>query len=400
MNFTGKRSQQLVDALAKRILIIDGAMGTMIQRYNLEEESYRGELFATHGRELRGNNDLLNLTQPHIIEEIHSQYLAAGADIIETNTFNGQRISMADYGLEDRCYEINLAAAQIARRAADAHETADRPRWVAGAMGPTNRTASLSPDVNNPAFRAVSFDELVDAYYEQAQGLVDGGADILLPETTFDTLNLKAALFAIEKLYADTGIRLPIMASITITDASGRTLSGQTVEACWNSISHANLVSVGVNCALGAEEMRPHVEELAAIAPIYISCYPNAGLPNALGGYDETPEQLAEVVRDFATSGWLNVVGGCCGTTPDHIRVIADTIATLAPRVPSAIEPYLRLSGLEPLTVRPESNFIMVGERTNVTGSPKFAQLIKEGDLENAVASRASRSTAAQTFST
>jgi 5-methyltetrahydrofolate--homocysteine methyltransferase len=396
MNYTGKRSQALLDALSQRILIIDGAMGTMIQRYKLEEESYRGELFAQHSKELRGNNDLLNLTQPHIIEEIHRHYLEAGADIIETNTFNGQRISMADYALEDRCYEINVAAARIARRAADAIETPDRPRWVAGAMGPTNRTASLSPDVNNPAFRAVTFDELVDAYYEQAAGLVDGGADILLPETTFDTLNLKAALFAIEKLFDERGIRLPIMASITITDASGRTLSGQTVEACWNSISHANLVSVGVNCALGAEEMRPHVEELSAIAGVYTSCYPNAGLPNALGGYDETPEQLAEIVRDFASNGWINVVGGCCGTTPDHIAVIASTVASLPPRVPPQIQPSLRLSGLEPLTILPHgardgedsgagAGFIMVGERTNVTGSPKFAQLIKAGDLEAAL---------------
>ncbi|HSP35746.1 MAG TPA: methionine synthase [Thermoanaerobaculia bacterium] len=380
------RTAELRRLLEQRILIIDGAMGTMIQRHTLDEAAFRGERFIEHVSELRGFSDALNLTQPQIIEGIHRAYLDAGADIVETNTFNAQAISSADYRFEPFVYEINVAAAQIARRAADAFSTADKPRFVAGALGPANKTASLSPDVNNPAYRAVTFDQLVDAYYEQARGLVDGGVDILLPETTFDTLNLKAALFAIEKLFADTGVTLPVMASITITDASGRTLSGQTVEACWNSIAHAPLLSVGINCALGAGEMRPYVEELSQIAPVFISCYPNAGLPNALGGYDETPQSMSALLRDYAENGWLNIVGGCCGTTPDHIRAIAATVKDLKPRVPSTPEKHLRLSGLEPLTIRPDSNFIMVGERTNVTGSPRFAQLVKAGDLEAAVA--------------
>ncbi len=380
------RSDELRQLLERRILVIDGAMGTMIQRYRLEEADFRGSRFASHGRDLKGNNEALNFTQPQIIEEIHRQYLEAGADIIETNTFNAQEYSLADYGFESLAYEINVAAAAIARRAADALSTPDRPRFVAGALGPTNRSTSLSPDVNNPGYRAVTFDDLVRAYYEQARGLLDGGADILLPETAFDTLNLKAALFAIEKLFADSGRRLPVMASITVTDASGRTLSGQTVEACWNSISHAPLLSVGMNCALGAAEMRPHIEELATIAPIFLSCYPNAGLPNALGAYDETPYSMSALLRDFAAQGWINLIGGCCGTTPDHIRAIAETVRDLKPRVPSRPEPHLRLSGLEALTVRPDSNFIMVGERTNVTGSPKFSQLVKAGDLEGALA--------------
>ncbi|HKS24551.1 MAG TPA: methionine synthase [Thermoanaerobaculia bacterium] len=375
------RTDELRDLLRRRILILDGAMGTMIQRYKLDEAAYRGERFASHPRDLKGANDLLCLTRPSVIEEIHRHYLEAGADIIETNTFNAQAISMSDYGLEDVCYEINLEAARIARRAADAYGN----RFVAGAMGPTNRTASLSPDVNNPAFRSVSFDDLVDAYYDEVRGLVDGGVDILLPETTFDTLNIKAAIFAIEKYFAETGIRLPVMLSVTITDASGRTLSGQTVEAFWNSVSHANAISVGINCALGAAEMRPHVEELASLTPLFLSCYPNAGLPNALGEYDETPQSMAKLLREFAANGWLNVVGGCCGTTPDHIRAIAEAVRDLKPRVPATPEKWLRLSGLEPLTVRPDSNFLMVGERTNITGSPKFAQLVKAGDLEAAL---------------
>ena len=380
------RTEELRDLLTRRILVLDGAMGTLIQQFGLDEAAYRGERFATHSHDLKGAADVLCLTRPEVIEEAHSRYLEAGADIIETNTFNSQAISFADYALEPYVYEINKSAAEVARRAADKWSTPERPRFVAGSMGPTNRTASLSPDVNNPGFRGVSFDELVDAYYEQVRGLVDGGVDILMPETVFDTLNVKAALFAIEKFFADTGITLPVIASITITDASGRTLSGQTVEACWNSISHAPLLAVGINCALGAEEMRAHVEELSQLAPIFISCYPNAGLPNALGGYDETPNMMADVLRDFAAQGWLNIVGGCCGTGPDHIRIIADTVATLPPRVPATRPQYLRLSGLEPLTLRPDSNFIMVGERTNVTGSPKFAQLIKANDLDGALA--------------
>jgi 5-methyltetrahydrofolate--homocysteine methyltransferase len=387
-------------------------MGTQVQTYGLEEADYRGQRFASHSRDLKGASDVLALTKPEVLDEIHRKYLEAGADIIETNTFNSQAISFADYDLQPYVYEINKAAAGICRRAADAFSTPDKPRFVAGAMGPTNRTASLSPDVNNPGMRGVTFDELVAAYYEQARGLVDGGVDILMPETTFDTLNLKAALFAIEKLFEDGGFTLPVIASITITDASGRTLSGQTVEACWNSISHAPLLAVGINCALGAEEMRAHVEELSKLAPIFISCYPNAGLPNALGGYDETPTMMADVLRDFAANGWLNIVGGCCGTGFEHIRLIAETVATLPPRVPQPVEPHLRLSGLEPLTVRhsvilnredgegsPASreilrsaqdgavgaDFIVIGERTNVTGSPKFAKLIKEGDLDSAL---------------
>ncbi len=377
----------LRELLAQRILVLDGAMGTMIQRYELTEKDFRGTEFADHSHDLRGANDVLCLTQPHIVEEIHGQYLAAGADIVETNTFNATSISLSDYNLQDRVYDVNFAAARLARSAADAAMAADpsRTRFVAGAMGPTNRTASISPDVNNPGFRGVTYDELVEAYSEQARGLIDGGADILLPETTFDTLNLKAAIFAVEKVFEEKGARLPVMLSITITDASGRTLSGQTVEACWNSISHANIVSVGINCALGAKEMRPHVEELSAIAPVFLSCYPNAGLPNELGGYDETPESMAEILRDFGRSGWLNIVGGCCGTTPDHIRAIAEMVKDLTPRVPPVVDPYLRLSGLEALTVRPDSNFIMIGERTNVTGSPKFAKLILSGDYDGAL---------------
>ena len=300
MHYTNDRAAALLDALKKRILILDGAMGTMVQRYELDEAAYRGTRFANHSRDLKGASDVLALTRPEVLEEIHRAYLEAGADIIETNTFNAQAISFADYALEPYVYEINVAAAQLARRAADAYETPDHPRFVAGSLGPTNRTASLSPDVNNPAFRGVTFDELVAAYQEQVRGLVDGGADLLLIETIFDTLNAKAAIFAVEKHFHETGARLPLMLSVTITDASGRTLSGQTVEAFWNSVSHANIVSVGLNCALGAAEMRPHVEELARIAPVFLSCYPNAGLPNALGGYDETPNSMATLLRDFA----------------------------------------------------------------------------------------------------
>jgi 5-methyltetrahydrofolate--homocysteine methyltransferase len=379
------RTDELRALLTRRILVLDGAMGTQIQTYGLDEAAFRGERFASHPRDLKGASDVLAITNPSVLDAVHRKYLEAGADIIETNTFNAQAISFADYDLQPYVYEINKACAEICRKAADDYSTPDKPRFVAGSMGPTNRTASLSPDVNRPGFRGVSFDELVEAYYEQVRGLVDGGVDILLPETTFDTLNIKAALFAIEKYFADTGITLPVIASITITDASGRTLSGQTVEACWNSLAHAPLLAVGINCALGAEEMREHVGELAKLAPIFISCYPNAGLPNALGGYDETPDMMASVLRDFAANGWLNIVGGCCGTGFEHIRKLATTVATLPPRVPPTIEPHLRLSGLEALTVTPESNLIVVGERTNVTGSPKFAQLIKAGDLDAAL---------------
>jgi 5-methyltetrahydrofolate--homocysteine methyltransferase len=376
----------IVQLLRERILILDGPMGTMIQALKLDESSYRGH-FKDHPADLKGNNDLLNLTQPDFIKGIHEQYFEAGAEIIETNTFNSNAISMSDYKMESLVYELNVAGAKIARSAADRATAIDpsRPRFVAGAVGPTNRTASMSPDVNNPAFRATSFDALVAAYYEQTRGLMDGGVDLLMAETVFDTINAKAALFAFEQYFLDTGRRVPLMVSVTITDNSGRTLSGQTVEAFWNSISHANLLSVGINCALGGKQMRPYIEELSRVAGVYMSCHPNAGLPNAFGGYDETPPETSATLREFAANGWLNIVGGCCGTTPDHIRAIADSVRGLKPRVPPRPEPYLRLSGLEPLTFRPEISFVNIGERTNVTGSPKFSKLILAGDYEQAV---------------
>ena len=374
--------------LAERIVILDGAMGTAIQAHGLDEDGFRGEEFAGHPRGLQGCNDLLSITQPGIIEEIHRDYLDAGADIIETNTFNASGVSLADYGLEGHVYAINKAAAEVARKAAAAAtgRTPDRPRFVAGSMGPTNRTASLSPDVENPAFRAITFRELADAYYEQARGLLDGGVDLLAVETTFDTLNLKAALFAIRRCFDERGARVPVIASLTITDQSGRTLSGQTLEAAWISISHVDVLTTGLNCALGPEQMRPFIEEIARVAPHYIHCYPNAGLPNELGGYDETPSQMAATLREYAREGWLNLVGGCCGTTPEHIRAIAEAVEGLAPHRVSEANPYTQYSGLEPLTIYPDSNFIMIGERTNVTGSRRFARLIKNGDYEKALA--------------
>jgi 5-methyltetrahydrofolate--homocysteine methyltransferase len=374
--------------LQSRIAILDGAMGTMIQTHKLDEAAFRGAQFARHPRDLKGCNDLLCLTMPDLIETIHRQYLEAGADIIETNTFNSTSISMADYQLEAQAYELNLAGARVARRAADAVMAKDpsRPRFVAGAMGPTNRTASMSPDVNNAAFRAVTYDQLVDAYTEQVRGLMDGGADLLLVETVFDSLNSKAALFAIDRYFESAGRRAPVMVSFTIIQrGNNRTLSGQTVEAYWNSISHMPLLSVGINCALGAREMRPHVEELAGIAPAYISCHPNAGLPNAFGGFDETPDMMAADLRDFAANGWLNIVGGCCGTTPEYIAAIAEAVRDCAPHVPAAPPPYTRLSGLDPLVIRPGTNFVNIGERTNVTGSPQFSRLILGGDYEGAL---------------
>ncbi|RMI19599.1 MAG: methionine synthase, partial [Calditrichaeota bacterium] len=373
--------------LKERILILDGAMGTMIQGYKLSEEDYRGERFADHPGELKGNNDLLCLTQPRIIEEIHRAYLEAGADIIETNTFNANGISMQDYQMVPLVYEINLAAARLARAAAEdfTARTPEKPRFVAGAIGPTNRTASLSPDVNRPGYRNVNFDQLREAYYEQVRGLMDGGVDLLLVETVFDTLNCKAALFAIEEYFEQTGRSVPVMVSVTIVDASGRTLSGQTLEAFWISISHANLLSVGLNCALGAKEMRPHVEELSRIAPIYVSAYPNAGLPNEFGGYDQTPEEMAALLEEFARSGFLNIVGSCCGSTPEFTRRIAEAMEGKPPRRLPRVPEYSQFSGLEPLTVRPDSNFINVGERCNVTGSRKFARLIREGKFEEAL---------------
>src|SRR5436309_7375250 len=374
--------------LRSRIAILDGAMGTMIQAHRLDEAGFRGRQFANHPYDLKGCNDLLCLTRPELVEAIHRQYLDAGADIIETNTFNSTAISLADYHLEHVVYDLNVAGARVAREAVEKVTAADptRPRLVAGAIGPTNRTASMSPDVNNPAFRAVTYDELVVAYTEQVRGLMDGGVDLLLCETVFDTLNLKAALFAIDQYFEAKGRRVPVMVSVTITDRSGRTLSGQTVEAFWNSIAHMPLLSVGINCALGAKQMRPYLEELADIAPVFISCYPNAGLPNAFGGFDETPEIMAADLGEFAANGWLNIVGGCCGTTPAHIKALAEAVRELTPHRRAIPEPYTRFSGLEPLTLRPDTNFVNVGERTNVTGSPQFAKLILSGEYEGALA--------------
>ena len=388
MKDSANPGELLKQTLHERIVVIDGAMGTMIQGFKLGEADYRGQQFANYSCDLKGNNDLLCITQPDIIEKIHRQFLEAGADIIETNTFNANAISMADYGLESLAYDLNLAAAKVARRAAEAVTAKNpaRPRFVAGAIGPANKTASLSPNVNDPAFRAVTFDQLVEAYFEQVRGLMDGGVDLLLAETTFDTLNLKAALFAVARYFEEHGRRVPVMASVTIVDKSGRTLSGQTLEAFWISISHFPLLSVGINCALGATEMRQYVEELSGLAPIFLSCYPNAGLPNAFGEYDETPETMSATLREFAANGWLNIVGGCCGTTPAHIRAIAETVRPFKPRVPPQVKPYSRFSGLEPLVVRPDSNFLNIGERTNVTGSPKFAKLILNGGYEEALA--------------
>ena len=377
--------------LEQRIVYLDGAMGTMIQQHKLEEEDFRGDLFKAHDKELKGNNDLLCLTRPEIIKDIHSAYFDAGSDMVETNTFSGTSIAMADYSLEGIVHDLNVEAALLARAAADEAMEKDpnRPRFVAGAIGPTNRTASLSPDVNDPSKRNVTFDELVTAYRNQAKALIEGGVDLLLPETTFDTLNLKAALFAIEDLFDEIGRRLPLILSVTITDASGRTLSGQTTEASWNSISHSKPLCVGLNCALGADAMRPYLQELSRNADCLVHCYPNAGLPNPLAptGYDETPEDTANSLSVFAEEGLLNIAGGCCGTTPDHIHAIVEKLAEYPPRHLPEIEPALRLSGLEPFHLKGnEAPFLMVGERTNVTGSPRFRKLIEADDFEAALA--------------
>ncbi len=385
-----RTEQTLRKILSERIVLLDGAMGTMIQAHKLDEKAFRGERFANHSRDLKGCNDLLCLTQPELITEIHVQYLEAGADIIETNTFNSTSISMVDYRLEPFVYEMNVAGARAAKTAAERVMTKDPSRicFVAGAIGPTNRTCSISTDVNSAATRGVTFEELVDAYHSQARGLVDGGADILLVETIFDTLNSKAAFFAIAMLFEERKIQLPLMASVTfIQPGSNRGVTGQTVEAFWNSISHLPLLSVGMNCALGPKEMRPLIEELAQIAPVYISTHPNAGLPDPLlpTGFPETPESLAPQLSEWVDNGWLNIVGGCCGTTPAHIQQLAEAVKGSAPRRLPEVEPFLRLSGLESATVRPESNFVNIGERTNVTGSPVFAKMILAGDFEKAV---------------
>ena len=382
--------QTLRQLLNERILILDGAMGTMIQTHKLGEKEFRGERFADHGKDLKGCNDLLCITQPDLITDVHVQYLEAGADIVETNTFNSTSISMADYHLESHAYELNLAGARAAKRAVERVTAKDPLRrcFVAGAIGPTNRTCSISTDVHSAATRGVTYDELVDAYYEQARGLIDGGADLLLVETIFDTLNSKAAFFAILKLFDERQINLPLMASVTfIQPGSNRGVTGQTVEAFWNSISHVPLLSVGLNCALGPKEMRPLIDELSGIAPIYVSCHPNAGLPDPLlpTGFPETPESLAPQLREWVDNGWLNIVGGCCGTTPAHIAALAAAVKGKPPRCVPEVKPYLRLSGLESVTVRPESNFVNIGERTNVTGSPVFAKLILADDYEKAV---------------
>jgi 5-methyltetrahydrofolate--homocysteine methyltransferase len=378
---------KITDILKERILFLDGAMGTMIQRHGLDEAGYRGERFADWPSDLKGNNDLLVLTQPDIIRDIHAQYLAAGADIIETNTFNATRVAMADYGMEALVPEINRVAAQLAREATDTATAAtpDKPRFVAGVLGPTNRTASISPDVNDPGFRNILFDELVEAYTEAAEALVEGGVDILLIETVFDTLNAKAAVFAIEQYFETSGIRLPVMISGTITDASGRTLTGQVTEAFWNSLSHARPMSIGLNCALGADQLRQYVEELSGIADTFISAHPNAGLPNEFGEYDETPAQIAAELGDWAANGFVNIVGGCCGTTPDHIRAIVEAVSPYPPRAIPELPVACRLSGLEPCNIGADSLFVNVGERTNVTGSARFKRLIMEGDYETAL---------------
>lgn len=388
-----KSYQELKDLLEKRVVFIDGAMGTMIQRYKLEEEDFRGDLFKSHEKDLKGNNDILSLTRPEIIKEIHLKYLEAGADIVETNTFSGTTIAQEDYDLSDQVYEINKRSAELAKEACleVMKNNPDRQCFVAGALGPTNKTASLSPDVNNPGYRAVTFDELVEAYYGQVQGLWDGGADIILPETTFDTLNIKAAIFAIKKHQQEINQEYPVMLSATITDQSGRTLSGQTIEAFWHSVKHADPISVGINCALGAKEMRPYVQSLSRIANCYVSCYPNAGLPNPLSetGYDETPSDTSEQLKDFCENRFLNIVGGCCGTTPEHIQAIRETLQVFEPRKIPDFDQRPYYSGLEPLTLNISEDskpFLMVGERTNVTGSPKFKKFILNNDLEGALA--------------
>ncbi|MGL5823878.1 MAG: methionine synthase [Nocardioides sp.] len=378
-------TESLTAALRDRVLVIDGAMGTMLQSYGLTEQDYRGDRFADWPTDLRGNSDVLCLTRPEIVREVHHAYLSAGADIVCTNTFTGTRIAQADYGLSDLCYELNERAADIARTAADSVATPDRPRYVAGALGPTNRTASMSAEVNDPGARSVSFDELAASYLEQARGLVDGGADLLLIETVFDTLNAKAAIFALETLFEEARRQWPVVISGTITDASGRTLSGQVTEAFWNSVRHARPLAIGLNCSLGAKEIRPYVAELSRLADCFVSTHPNNGMPNAFGEYDDSPRQFVDVLGEFAESGLVNLVGGCCGTTPEHISALADAVRSARPRQLPSTAPAMRLSGLEPLNITEESLFVNVGERTNITGSARFKNLIKAGDYDTAL---------------
>ena len=379
---------RLRSILSQRIMMMDGAMGTMIQREKLTEADFRGERFEDHSHDLQGNNDLLVLTRPDIILKVHGEYLAAGSDIVETNTFNGTSIAQADYGTESCVQEMNREAARLAKIACAEWtvKTPDRPRFVAGAIGPTNRTLSISPDVNDPAYRAVTFDELKDAYKEQVRGLIEGGADLLLIETIFDTLNGKAGIVAVEEVQEEMGVSLPLMISVTITDRSGRTLTGQTIEGFWASVAHAKPLTVGINCALGASDMRPYLVALSKVSDCFVSCYPNAGLPNAFGEYDELPETTGRLLEEFAKSGLVNILGGCCGTTPDHISAIAEAVGATEPReIPVVESSMTQFSGLEVLTVRPETTFLMVGERTNVTGSRRFAKLILSNDYTTAV---------------
>ena len=364
-------------------MVFDGAMGTMLQSYDLTESDFRGDRFTNHAVDLKGNNDLLCLTRPDIVGKIHKEYFDSGADIVETNTFNANSISQQDYQADKFSYEINIQAAKIAKSVAEKYT--DKPRFVAGAIGPTNRTSSMSPDVNNPEFRNITFDQLKEAYYEQAKGLIDGGVDLILIETVFDTLNCKAAIFAVRQLLDDYKIDLPLFVSGTITDASGRTLSGQTVEAFWNSIRHANLTAIGLNCALGAQQIRPWLNDLSSIADTFVFVYPNAGLPNELGEYDQTPQEMSLIIEEFAKSGLINLTGGCCGTTPDHISAICDKVSDINPRIIPTVDSYTKLSGLEPFTIRPDANFINIGERTNVTGSARFRRLIKEDNYDEAI---------------
>src|ERR1700761_9076379 len=379
------RIQWMKREAQKRLLLLDGSWGVMIQGFKLGEEDFRGTRFGNHPSELKGNNDLLTLTKPQIIRDIGRQYLEAGVDFIETNTFNSNFTSQEDYGLGHLVGEPNEAGARLARELCDEYSTAERPRLVAGVLGPANRTASISPDVNDPAFRNITFDALRTTYRDATHGLIRGGSDVLMIETVFDTLNCKAAIFAIEEVFAELGVRLPVWISGTITDLSGRTLTGQTPEAFWHSVRHANPFAIGLNCALGAKELRPYVADLAAAADTLVSAHPNAGLPNEFGGYDETPESMAEMMGEFARSGLVNIVGGCCGTKPEHIKAFGEAIAGVKPRAIPDKPRYMRLSGLEPFTLTPDLNFVNVGERTNISGSAKFRKLIAANDYEQAL---------------